>query len=714
MSTTSNHTAVADRPPMERLLRPRSIAIVGASATAGTFGATVLNNLDHANYAGQLFLINPKRANIGDRPCLGSVDELPEKVDCAILAIPRAGVLQAVEACARRKVGGVVVFSAGFAESGEAGRLEQEELGCIAREANMVIEGPNCLGIANYVDRIPLTFVITPMPFACRGKGVAVISQSGAMAAVLGVSLRQHGLDISISVSTGNEAANGVEDFLEYVIDDPHTRVVTMIVELFRDPRRFLAFVRRARLAGKHIVLLHPGTSGAARASAATHTGAMAGDYKVMSTKVKYAGVFLVETLEELVDAAHILYRCDRPPVGGTVVLTESGAYKALALDLAERLDLALPPLATNTAELLRQALPDFIPPANPLDITAHGLVDPDLYRRTLPPILNDPQYDCLVLAIILTDEATSTLKLGPIIKALKSISTKKLVLFAGLDEGAAIPATYVNQLREICVPFFPTSERVFRALARISNQAPLAQQERPRPLSPLLHLEHGTIPEFKAKQILQSIGITVPRGELATTLAEAQRIAEQIGYPIALKAQASALSHKSEVGGVALNLKNASELTTAWDEMQAEISRLLPSLQLDGILVEAMGRKGTEMIIGSHNDAQWGPVLLAGFGGIMAEALNDFRLIPPEASRATIVEEINRLQGSAILRGFRGSPELDVDAVAEVVEKLGQLALSTPSILDVDINPLVVYENGQGAIALDALIFNREPLQIG
>jgi acyl-CoA synthetase (NDP forming) len=440
----------------------------------------------------------------------------------------------------------------------------------------------------------------------------------------------------------------------------------------------------------------------------------MAGDYKVMSTKVKYAGVFLVETLEELVDAAHILYRCDRPPVGGTVVLTESGAYKALALDLAERLDLALPPLATNTAELLRQALPDFIPPANPLDITAHGLVDPDLYRRTLPPILNDPQYDCLVLAIILTDEATSTLKLGPIIKALKSISTKKLVLFAGLDEGAAIPAVYVNQLREIGVPFFPTSERVFRALARISDQAPLAQQERPRPLSPLLHLEHGTIPEFKAKQILQSIGITVPRGELATTLAEAQRIAEQIGYPIALKAQASALSHKSEVGGVALNLKNASELTTAWDEMQAEISRLLPSLQLDGILVEAMGRKGTEMIIGSHNDAQWGPVLLAGFGGIMAEALNDFRLIPPEASRATIVEEINRLQGSAILRGFRGSPELDVDAVAEVVEKLGQLALSTPSILDVDINPLVVYENGQGAIALDALIFNREPLQIG
>ena len=699
---------MADRSRMERLLRPHSIAIVGASATAGTFGATVLENLDRANYAGQLFLINPKRATIGDRPCLGSIDELPERVDCAILTIPRAGVLQAVEACARRKVGGVVVFSAGFAESGEAGRLEQEELGRIAREADMVLEGPNCLGIANYVDRIPLTFVVTPMPSACRGTGVAVVSQSGAMAAVLGVSLRQHSLDVSLSVSTGNEAANGVEDFLAYVIDDPHTRVITMIVELFRDPRRFLALVRRARLAGKHIVLLHPGTSSGARVSAATHTGAMAGDYKVMSAKVKEAGVFLVETLEELVDATHILYRCAEPPVGGSAVLTESGAYKALALDLAERLGLALPPLAADTAEQLRQALPAFIPPANPLDITAHGLVDPDLYRRTLPPILNDPQYGCLVLAIILTDEATSTLKLRPIIEALKNISTKKLVIFAGLDEGAAIPMTYVDQLREIGIPFFPTSERVFRALARISNQAPLAQQEQPRPLSPVLQLEHGTIPEFKAKQILQSIGIRVPQGELATTLAEAQRIAQQIGYPVALKAQASALSHKSEVGGVALHLRNAEELTAAWDAMQAEISRQLPSLQLDGILVEAMGRKGTEMIIGAHNDAQWGPVLLAGFGGIMAEALKDFRLLPAQASRATIVEEINRLQGSAILRGFRGSPELDVEAVAEVVEKLGQLMLSNPSIVEVDINPVVVYEKGQGAIALDALIVTR------
>ena len=699
---------MADRSRMERLLRPHSIAIVGASATAGTFGATVLENLDRANYAGQLFLINPKRATIGDRPCLGSIDELPERVDCAILAIPRAGVLQAVEACARRKVGGVVVFSAGFAESGEAGRLEQEELGRIAREADMVLEGPNCLGIANYVDRIPLTFVVTPMPSACRGTGVAVVSQSGAMAAVLGVSLRQHSLDISLSVSTGNEAANGVEDFLEYVIDDPHTRVITMIVELFRDPRRFLALVRRARLAGKHIVLLHPGTSSGARASAATHTGAMAGDYKVMSAKVKEAGVFLVETLEELVDATHILYRCAEPPVGGTAVLTESGAYKALALDLAERLGLALPPLAADTAEQLRQALPAFIPPANPLDITAHGLVDPDLYRRTLPPILNDPQYGCLVLAIILTDEATSTLKLRPIIEALKNISTKKLVIFAGLDEGAAIPMTYVDQLREIGIPFFPTSERVFRALARISNQAPLASARAAPPAiaGPAAGAWHHPGIQGQAnpavhrhKSSTGRVGNDVGRGA-------AHCSADWI--PGRTQGAGKRLIHKSEVGGVALHLRNAEELTAAWDAMQAEISRQLPSLQLDGILVEAMGRKGTEMIIGAHNDAQWGPVLLAGFGGIMAEALKDFRLLPAQASRVTIVEEINRLQGFGNFAWIPGLPGTRCRGLGRSCRETWPADAINPSIVEVDINPLVVYEKGQGVIALDALIVTR------
>jgi acetate---CoA ligase (ADP-forming) len=236
---------------MDRLLRPRSVAIVGASLTPGAFGAGVLSNLENAGYTGELYLINPKRKDIGGRPCISTIDELPDGVDCAVLAIPRTGVMTAVGACVRRKVGGIVIFSAGFAETGEQGRIEQEQLRRIVLSHDVVIEGPNCLGIANYVDGIALTFVATPMKKFEQGPGVAIVSQSGAMAAVLGVSLRHYGLTISYSVSTGNEAASGLEDFLAYMIDDNDTRVIAMIVEQFRNPGRFLKLVEQGTVRGQ-------------------------------------------------------------------------------------------------------------------------------------------------------------------------------------------------------------------------------------------------------------------------------------------------------------------------------------------------------------------------------------------------------------------------------------------------------------------------------
>ena len=703
MSDTQGHARTA----MERLLRPRSVAIVGASPTPGAFGANVLANLEQAGFNGELYPVNPKRNEISGRPCVASVDDLPEGVDCAVLAIPRASVMAAVLACARRKVGGVIIFSAGFAEAGEQGRADQERLGEIARENGMVIEGPNCLGIANYVDGIPLTFVATPMKKFVRGRGVAIISQSGAMAAVLGVSLRHHGLQISYSVSTGNEAASGVEEFLDHLIDDGDTQVFAMIVEQFRKPQQFLKLVQRARNAGKHIVLLHPGSSSAARASAATHTGAMAGDYAVMRTKVEAAGVLVVETLEELADVTDILSRCLSLPKGGAAVFTESGAYKALALDLCERLGLAMPELGDETAGSLRAVLPDFIPPTNPLDITAQGLVDPGLYRRCIPPVLADERYGSLVLAIILTDENTSRLKFPPIIEALQEIKTNKPVIFAGLDAGAKIDQIYVEQLRNLGVPFFPSPERAFRALAQVTHHATRLRRsiKAPGADSTPLAMPKGTIPEFKSKQILAAAGIRIPVGELATTAGEAQAIAERIGYPVVLKAQASALTHKSDVGGVALKLAHAEAVREAWDKMQTDIARSLPNLALDGILVEEMGQSGTEVIVGARVDPEWGPVLLVGLGGVLAEALGDSRLLVPGLSRDAVVEELWKLKSSVLFSGFRGAPELDIEALAEIVVKLGELVLANPAIREVDINPVIVYPMNQGAVALDALI---------
>jgi acyl-CoA synthetase (NDP forming) len=700
------------RTAIERLLRPRSVAIVGASPTPGSFGASVLANLDNAAYSGELYLINPRRDSIAGRPCIASVDQLPEGVDCAVLAIPRASVVETVQACARRKVGGVIVFSAGFAEAGEQGRAEQDELARIARDNGMVIEGPNCLGLVNYIDAIPLTFIVTPVrkpgPSSGPSTGVAIVSQSGAMAAVLGVSLHHHGLQISYSVSTGNEAASGVEEFLAYMLDDPNTQVIAMIVEQFRKPKKFLELATRARAAGKQIVLLHPGSSSAARASAATHTGAMAGDYHLMRAKVAHAGVLLVDTLEELVDVTDILCRCPSLPAGGAAVFAESGAFKALTLDLCERIGLPLPELTGQAADDLRAALPDFIPPTNPLDITAQGLVDPTLYRRCIPPVLADPRYGSLVLAIILTDESTSGLKFPPILEALHDLRPSKPVIFAALDEGAVFAPAFIHQLRALGVPFFPSTERAFRALAHVTAHAArlaTAPTKPSTPPQPQTTLPSGVIPEYKSKQILAGLGIRVPAGELATTPEHAQTIAARIGYPVVLKAQAAALSHKSDAGGVALKLQNAEAVRSAWDKMHADIARAVPGLALDGILVETMGQWGTELIVGARHDPEWGPVLLVGLGGVLAEALGDSRLIVPGLSPEAVAAELLQLKSAALLRGFRGSPELDVAAVADIVVRLGEFVTANPSVREVDINPVIVYPKGQGAVALDALI---------
>lgn len=696
---------------LDRLLRPRSIAIIGASPTPGALGESVLRNLERAQFGGDLYLINPKRAEIRGRACLSSVDALPEGIDCAALAIPRTGISEAVSACGRRRVGAVIIFSAGFAETGSEGLAEQERLAQLAREHNMIIEGPNCLGMVNAIDGIPLTFVLTPPEKLKQQRRVAVVSQSGAMAAVLGVSLRKHGLGISFSISTGNEATTGVEDYVEYLIEDEHTHVITMIVEQFRRPRRFLELVHRASKHGKHVVLLHPGRSSAARASAATHTGAMAGDYDVMRTNVAHAGVVVVDTLEELIDASQLLIRCPSVPQGGAAVLTESGAFKALTLDFCESVGLPLPPLSRDTADCLREVLPDFISPTNPLDITAQGLVDPDLYRRTLPPILRDPQYGSLVLGIILTDESTSGLKFPPIIDALRAVRLEKPVIFAALDEGAEIEPAYVEQLRELGVPFFPSPERAFRVLARLTQSAENSSRLHSPLPSPLdLRLPAGVLPEYKSKDVLRAAGIAIPQGGLARTLEQAHTVASQIGFPVVLKAQSAGLSHKSDAGGVVLNLADPDALAAGWKRLHEDIARAFPDLALDGVLVEKMAKKGIELIIGARNDPEWGPVLLVGFGGVLAEALHDIRLLPPDLSLNAIVSELRQLKTASLLGGFRGSPPLDVHAAAEIVRRLGALMSSQPVIQEIDINPVVVYPEGQGAAALDALILTRTP----
>ncbi|WP_353226803.1 acetate--CoA ligase family protein [Novosphingobium sp.] len=694
------------RDQLARLLRPQSIAVVGASDKPGALGATLITNLDRAGFAGTVWPINPKRDAIGVRKCLAGIEDLPMGVDVAVLAIPRPAVLDTVRALAARGVGAVIVFSAGFAEDGPEGLAEQGEIARIAAAAGMVIEGPNCLGLVNHVDKIPLTFVEAFCEPPAGRRAVGVVSQSGAMAAVLGTVLIARAVPTSYSVSTGNEAGSGVEDYVDWLIDDPDTQVIAMIVEQFRAPARFLHAAQRARAAGKPIVLLHPGTSSAARESAATHTGAMAGDYQLMRAKVARTGVIFAETLQELGDVAELLVRAPALTRPEVAVLGESGAFKAMVLDQAERLGLPLTPLDNTNAPGLRAALPPFVPVSNPLDITAQGLSQPSIYTQVLTALLDDDRVGAIVAGIIQSDPVTADIKVPAILAALDGRVLTKPLIFAGLDEGARMPDHYIAALRAAGVPWFPTTERVLAALARLGscNEAAQTAAIIPLPL-PALADEAGVVPEYRAKALLAPLGVPFPNGAFAADADAAAAAAATLGYPVAMKAQSPALSHKSDAGGVILNLSDDDAVRAAWQRMHASVAAYDAMITLDGVLIEAMGPRGMEMIVGGRNDPEWGAVVLAGFGGVTAEVLQDVRLFTPDMTHAEVMADLGKLKSAALLAGWRGAPALDVPALADLIVTVARLLHSEPRLAELDLNPVILYPSGRGVIALDALI---------
>ena len=705
---------VLTRAQITRLLAPRSIAVVGASDKPGALGAMVISNLERNGFTGEIYPINPNRAMIGNRQCLASIDALPGGVDVAVLAIPRAGVLDAVRALCARDVGAAIIFAAGFAEGGPEGAVEQAEIARLAQSSGMVIEGPNCLGLVNHVYATPLTFVETSCVAPKGARAVGIVSQSGAMAAVLSTTLITRSLPVSYSISTGNEAASGVEDYVGWLIDDSDTHVIAMIVEQFRKPARFLELARAAYAAGKPIVLLHPGKSSAARVSAATHTGAMAGDYQLMRAKVERAGVVFADSLEELGDIAEILTRCAKLIQPSVAVLGESGAFKALTLDLAEEIGLALATLNDADSPALRAALPPFVPVSNPLDITAQGLSRPEIYTNTLKALLDDSRVGSVVAGIIQGAPLTAQIKVPAILEALKGGHAKPL-LFAGLDEGADMPTHFIAALRGVGVPWFPTSERAMRALAALTTHAALDLGDAtPAPIAvPGLAQAHDKslkaaqfmVPEYRAKVLLAPLGVPFPQGRFAASVDECEAAADALGYPVAMKAQAAKLGHKSDAGGVLLNLSSPEQVRAAWGQIHANVAQYDAAIALDGVLVEAMGKRGVEMIVGGRNDPEWGPIVLAGFGGVTAEILADVRLFTPDLSEKAVIASLMQLKTAALLAGYRGAPPLDVTALAKLIRKVSAILLAEPTLTEIDLNPVIIYPDGEGAIALDALM---------
>lgn len=705
------HTYSGEPPrPLSRLLTPRSIAIVGASADPRAFGGFVQANLDRFGYAGALHLVSRSSSEIAGRPCVKHIDELPADLDVAVLAIPEAGVLDAVRALAARRCHAAVLFASGYAEAGDEGRAKQQALLDAAGE--MALVGPNCMGYTHYAGSIALTFEPLQAHPADDRPGIGVVAQSGFMAATLRDAFLARGLPVRTVFSTGNEASVGVEDVLAHYLDDAAVRVVAVYAEQVRRPGLFLALAHRARAVGKPIVLLMPGRSERARDAAASHTGVLAGDHATASALLRREAVAVVDALDELLDTTAVLLRHPVPGAGGTAFVTGSGAMKGLALDLADAVGLELPALSAATTALLAEKLPAYAVAENPLDYTTIGVRQPGLIGELLAAMAADPNVGSLVLAIPVGPLMAQRDKAEHIVPALARLAKPAVLVLTGDD--SPVEPFFIDAIRASGVPLFRSADRALRALRRVAELGDALQRAaRASAVPPAAVALPGAVPpnriyaEWQGKRWLAEAGIAVPRGALARSADEALAIAREVGFPVVLKAQASALPHKSEVGGVIVGIADDAALRDAWQRLHANLAAHRPGLALDGALVEAMGPKGLELVVGARRDADWGPVVLVGLGGIWIEALKDVQLLAADLAEADIVSALRQLKAAPMFAGLRGAPAVDLAAIARAVAAIGGQMRANPDIAEIDVNPLVAYPDR--VLALDALLVMRE-----
>jgi len=695
---------------VEPFLRPQSVAIVGISTRPGSAGMNAYKNFVLNEFVGDIHLVGRSGGEIDGRTVHTDIDGLPEGVDLAIFTLPAAGVHDALRACVRRKVKAVTIFASGFAEVGE--RESQDELTAIAREGGVALLGPNCLGYSNLTNGVHAGFVaatkIARTPDTSDPK-LAIISASGGLMSHIRQGLELRDIPAAYTISTGNEAGVGIPDFIDFFADDPLTSMIIVYVEEVREPQAFLAAAARARAKGKPVVMMHPGRTDNAREAVSSHTGALAGNHAVMRTLVEHAGILFIDNLDELIDTAEVLARYPDPHPFGPGVLTFSGAFCAIAHDFCDEIGLELPPLSDQAEQTLRAALPGFATPRNPLDLTTQPVWQPELMTVGASALLDDPKIGGLVISIPMGNPALGVKYLEHTLEAMEKQPAKP-VIFSVLGERTPLPEDFVELARRKRVIISRSADRALRAMRHMTYYGRALERAKmtvpAQPVSGLPDLgKGGALPEWRGKEVFRAAGISVPNGALARSADEAVAVAARIGFPVVMKAQAAALAHKTEAGGVLLNIADEAGVRDAWRTLHENVARAQPGLELDGVLVEKMSAKGLELVVGARRDPRWGPVVLVGAGGTLVEAIGDVRLLPPDLDKAAIVAELRKLKTAKLLDGFRGSPPVDVEAVADVAVKIGNLMRNAPQIVEIDVNPLIARARGEGVIALDALI---------
>lgn len=691
---------------MEPFFRAHSIAVIGASSEVNKIGGRPIHLLRKYGFEGAIYPINPKGGEIQGLPAYTSLKDVPSVPELAIVAVPAQHALAAVQACALQGVKGVVVLTSGFAEAGQQGVAVQTDMTRLAREHGIRILGPNCLGSVGVFRKVIGSFSVAledHMPEAGR---IGIVSQSGNVGSYTLQILAQKGVGISAMITTGNEADVDAADAIASLAQDPDTRVILCCMETCRDGNRLQQALSIARANQTPVIILKIGATELGQAAAASHTGALASSDAVIDSVLRRHGALRVNSLEELVEvgmAVEQLWPHRLPQVPEATLIAASGGFCIMMADAMSAEGVRLQPLAPATQDRILKALPTAIP-NNPIDASAQISSKPETLLEVLSAMQDDPATH---VSVIFQSLAMYSSRLrGIYIEAFAQLRqrypNKPLIVISGGPDDA------VHQIRQLGIPIFSSINAAARGIASLARLAQLLQPLVLQPAGPTTApppLELSAFDnEFKAKQVLAAAGFPVPSEALVQSVEQATQAARTLGYPVVLKVVSQDLPHKTEAGGVALNLETDQAVREAFQRIMDSVRAHAPMARIDGMMVAPMVRGGIELIAGISQDPVFGPVVMVGMGGIYAEVLRDVAVQVAPVSSEQALEMICSLRLFPLLDGARGQDRLDQQAAARLVAQLSEWAwLHRDQVAEIDLNPILV--RTEGVVVLDAFI---------
>jgi acyl-CoA synthetase (NDP forming) len=690
---------------LDPFFHPEGVALIGASSDPERIGGRPLRFMLESGLKAPLYAVNKNGGDVQGLPAYKTILDVPGVVDHAIVCVPAPAVSSAVDECIRKGVRVIQVLTAGFAELGAEGRVQQDAILAKCQASGVRLIGPNSLGLLNVQSGLHATFSTLLDGAKPKAGTIALATQSGAFGSCAYGMATLRGLGFSKIVATGNEADVDVAECIEYLASDPSTRVILAALESCRDGNRLRSALRAAAAAGKPVVVMKVGRTDLGAAAASTHTGSLAGNDAIYDTVFAECGAWRAHSIEEMLDIAYLLTVTGTMPKGDSMgVVTGSGGIGVLMADHAGDHGLAMPPLPEAAAKAARELLP-FAVAANPLDMTAQVTSVKGGVTKTLEVMLQHGGYDS-VLAY-LAHSGLSTHRFEPSIAPLKALHERypdQLLVLVMLSSDEV-----TERLDAIGIPVFADPSRAVKAVA-----AAAAMQRRRKMLVQTETIEPARTPlpdvstEYAAKRVLAQAGLPVLPETLSTTPDEAATAAGSIGFPVVAKIVSPDIAHKTEVGGVMLNLQDASAVRNAFAELTTRARKAAPHAKLDGVLIGPMVKGGAEVIVGIHRDPTFGPMVMYGAGGTAVELYKDvaFASAPLSPERAQAL--VDRVRSSALLRGWRGAPRCDEAALVKALCAVSRFAAAhADEIESIDINPLLVRR--EGAACLDAVIARAE-----